>query len=369
MNIPETKDFEELGLSFRENVSIADLTTMRIGGKARYVLEAKQPIDVKKIIDFADRFGLPYWVMGGGANTIGKDDGLNGIIILNQIKGIFAHENEMLLPVEKFDQDPRSENSNELKITAMAGEVWDDIVEFACEMGYSGIEAMSKIPGTAGAAPVQNIGAYGQDVAAVIEKAEVYDTQKKEFTSLSQPEMEMSYRHTRFNFGKDKDRFVVISITLRLQRQEMQPPFYNSLQRYIDEHHETDFSPRNIRKMVSKIRGDKLPDPEIIASSGSFFKNVYLDKEQADVAEAKGIPVWRSENGSGKINSGWLIEQCGFKGKELYGFRVSEKAALVLINESAKSYTDLERARSEIIEAVYKKFGFKIEQEPVEIGG
>ena len=119
--------------------------------------------------------------------------------------------------------------------------------------------------------------------------------------------------------------------------------------------------------MVSIIREEKLPDPEKIASAGSFFKNVYVDKESADEAEKKGIPIWRSADGSGKINSGWLIEQCGLKGKEMFGFRVSEKAALVLINESAKKYSDLAQARAEIIDAVRKKFGYTLEQEPVEI--
>ncbi len=368
MNRPAENDLKDLGISFRENVPISDLTTMRLGGKARYVFDAKTPEDIKKLIDFAEQFSLPYWVMGGGANTIGRDGGFNGIIILNRIMGIFAHENGKLLAVNSLDQDPRSEKTEELTVTAMAGEVWDDVVEFACAMGYSGIEAMSKIPGTVGAAPVQNIGAYGQDVAEVIEKAEVYDIRKKEFTTLAQLEMDLGYRHTRFNYGKDKGRFIVVSITLKLHRREMQQPFYNSLQRYIDAHHETDFSPLNIRKMVSEIRSDKLPDPKEIASSGSFFKNVRLAKENVDAAEAKGIPVWHNEDGSGKINSGWLIEQCGFKGRELYGFRVSDKAALVLINEHATSYTDLDKVRKEIVDAVYEKFGYKIEQEPVEIG-
>lgn len=369
MNRPTERDFEELGIKVREGVPLSSLNTMRLGGNARYVAQATTADEIKKLIKLAKEFTLPYWIMGGGANTIGKDGGFNGIIILNQLHGIFVHENDELLPVKKLDQDPRTQpEAEELTVTAMAGEIWDDLVNFACELGYSGIEAMSKVPGTVGAAPVQNIGAYGQDVAAVIEEAKVYDTKNDVFTSLSQPEMQMSYRHTRFNYGEDKDRFVVLSITLKLQRREMQPPFYNSLQRYIDANHETDFSPKNIRKMVSTIRGEKLPDPQEIASSGSFFKNVYLSKERADEAEAKGIPVWRNTDGSGKINSGWLIEQCGFKGKELYGFKVSEKAALVLINERATSYVDLEKARKEIVEAVDKKFGYALQQEPVEIG-
>lgn len=146
----------------------------------------------------------------------------------------------------------------------------------------------------------------------------------------------------------------------------MPRPFYNSIERYITENNLTDFSPKGIREIVSKIRADKLPDPKEKASAGSFFKNIYLTNEQAEAAENKGYPVHRGKDGN-KINSGWLIEQAGLKGQLLYGFRVSDKAALVLINESAKSYEDLKKARSEIIGKVYDKFGYWLEQEPVEI--
>lgn len=338
-------------MKIRENVLISQLTTMRLGGVARFVVEIEQPEDIRQAYELAKEKNLPTYILGGGANTIGKDEGFPGVMILNRMKGI-----EII-----------SENDEELIFRAMGGEVWDDVVEFSCEHQASGIEAMSMIPGTAGAAPVQNIGAYGQDIAGVIESVEAYDTKIHEIVELTKPEMKLGYRSTRFNAGADVGRFLILSLTLKLKKTVLKPPFYNSLQRYIDEHGETDFSPKNIRRMVSEIRNEKLPDPEKIASAGSFFKNVYLDKAEADLAEEKGIPIWRNKDGSGKINSGWLIEQCGFKGQELFGFRVSEKAALVLINERAKSYHDLEKARAKIVGAVEEKFGYTLEQEPVEI--
>lgn len=334
----------------RENVPISELTTMRLGGAARFVAVIEKEADVAEAYALAKAKNLPTWIMGGGANTIGHDGGFDGVILLNQLRGI-----EM------------TEENDSLVLYGMGGEIWDDVVQLACEKGYSGIEAMSKIPGTLGAAPVQNIGAYGQDIAQVIRKARVYDTRENKIMELQKSEMNLAYRHTRFNFGEDAGRFFVIAVELVLRKTNLQPPFYNSLQRYIDEHGETDFSPMNIRKMVSAIRESKLPDPAEVASAGSFFKNIYLDKAGADAAEARGIPIWRNEDGTGKINSGWLIEQCGLKGKELYGMRVSDKAALVLINENAKSYADLAKARAEIIETVREKFGFTLEQEPVEI--
>lgn len=351
-------------MKLRENVPISTMTTMRLGGAARFVLEVETLEDIPAAYSFASERNLPVWIMGSGANTISCDEGFEGVVILNKLKGLSVKTPNDLVDVRKMGSD---DFGDEIILHGMGGEIWDDVVEFACKHGYTGIEALSKIPGTLGAAPVQNIGAYGQDVAQVLERVEAFDTVTQKFVTIEKADMGLGYRRSRFNHGSEIGRYFIFSVTLRLKKGQLLQPFYNSLQRYIDEHGETDFSPKNIRKMVSAIRSDKLPDPEEVASAGSFFKNVYVDKAGADEAEAKGIPVWRSKDGRGKINSGWLIEACGLKGKELHGFRISEKAALVLINESAKSYEDLTRARTEITDAVFEKFGYRLEQEPVEI--
>ena len=194
-----------------------------------------------------------------------------------------------------------------------------------------------------------------------------YDRRARRMCVLRRDEMGLGYRRTRFNTGEDAGRFYIVSVTLELRRGQMQPPFYNSLQRYIDEHQETDLSPAGVRRMVCEIREAKLPDPRKEASAGSFFKNVIVPAEQVTEMEARGIPVRRLEDGRGKINSGWLIEACGLKGQRLHGFRVSEQAALVLINESATSYLELTMARAEIVGTVEAKFGVRLEQEPVEM--
>lgn len=351
-------------MKIRENVLISELTTMRLGGEARYVIEVEQREDVKKAYDFAQERGLPVWIMGEGANTVGRDGGFPGIVILNRLKGVFVQKGAELINVNDLSE---ADLDDELIMIGMGGEIWDDFVELAAERGYTGIEAMSMIPGTVGAAPVQNIGAYGQDLAQVIDSVEAYDTKTGETVTLTKPEMRMGYRTTRFNTGEDAGRYFIISVKVRLKRGELKKPFYNSLQRYIDEHNVTDTSPKSIRKIVSKIREDKLPDPKKAASAGSFFKNVRIEPEEVESVKARGIPLWVNADGSGKLNSGWLIEACGLKGKELYGMKVSDKAALVLINENAKTYADLAKARQEIIDTVREKFGFTLEQEPVEI--
>ena len=355
-------------LKIEENVPIRNLVTMRIGGPARFVITVTSKEEIPEAYQFAKERNLPVCVLGGGANTFAKDEGFDGVIILDRIMGISEVE-------RPEDESPKDGDIAYFK--AYGGEQWDDLVTYVSERGYSGIEAMAGIPGTAGAAPVQNIGAYGQEVTQVIVSVDNYDTKTGEFVVIPASEMKMSYRKSIFNSGENVGRYFIYATTVRVKKGQLNPPFYRSLQAYIDEHHETDFSPLNIARMVKEVRNSKLPDPEKIASAGSFFKNVYLTDEEADEAEARGIQVWRNakevgpdspEKRTNLVNSGWLLEEAGLKGKVFHGMKVSEKAALILINEDAKTYADLAAARDEIANIVFEKFGFRIEQEPDEIG-
>ena len=321
---------------------------MRLGGPARYVIEVETPEEVSDAYGFAEQYRLPAIPLGYGANTIGHDEGFNGVIIINRMQGI--------------TETPTADGV-ELKI--MGGEYWDNVVAYACDKGLTGIEALSKIPGLTGAAPVQNIGAYGQDLSQVLVSIDVYDTATKTFQTLSHADLKFAYRQSILNTTA-KGRYFVIAVTIALKPGTMPRPFYNSIEKYIADHDLTDFSPKSIREIVSAIRADKLPDPLEKASSGSFFKNLYISDQEAEIVQDKGYPVRRTSEGN-KLNTAWLIEQAGFKGQLLHGIRVSEKAPLVLINESATSYNDLAKAREEIIGKIYDKFGYWLEQEPVEI--
>lgn len=375
-------------LKIEENVPIRNLVTMRIGGPARFVITVTSKEEIPEAYQFAKERNLPVCVLGGGANTFAKDEGFDGVIILDRIMGISEVENPEVESSEdessggessegKNPEGKNSEGGDIAYFKAYGGEQWDDLVTYVSERGYSGIEAMAGIPGTAGAAPVQNIGAYGQEVTQVIVSVDAYDTKTGEFVVIPANEMKMSYRKSIFNSGENVGRYFIYATTVRVKKGQLNPPFYRSLQAYVDEHLETDFSPLNIARMVKAVRNSKLPDPEKIASAGSFFKNVYLTDEEADEAEARGIQVWRNakevgpdspEKRTNLVNSGWLLEEAGLKGKVFHGMKVSEKAALILINEDAKTYADLAAAREEIANIVFEKFGFRIEQEPDEIG-
>lgn len=336
----------------QENVPLASLTTMRLGGNARYVITAENAEQVELAVNFAKNRNLPFFVLGDGANSIGRDEGYDGVIIKLTGKG----------------KDIIDAYGDRVLVRAQAGEIWDDFVRWTVERGLSGIEALAKIPGTCGAAPVQNIGAYGQDIAAVISNVEVFDTYTGKTLALDKEALKMTYRSTIFNAGPEKGRYIILSMDLMLKRDtEIAEPLYNSLQKFLDERNISVRDPQTIYNAVAEIRADKLPDPAVTPSAGSFFKNVLVSKKQAENPALKNAPIYWTDAEHGKLNSGWLVEQAGLAGKTLHGFYVNEKAALVLENVSAKSYADLDAARAEIVDTVFSKFGIKLEQEPVEI--
>ena len=331
----------------RENIPISTLTTMRLGGNAKFVIEIERAEDCTEAFEFVKEKGLPFYFLGAGANSLGKDAGFDGALILNKIKGI-----EIL-----------KESENELEVKAGGGEIWDDFVKFIVDKNFSGCEAMAKIPGTVGAAPVQNIGAYGQEAKDTLVSVEVYDSLIDEYKEIKAEDCDFAYRHSIFNSGENKGRYFILSATFKFTERQLKQPFYNSLQAYLDEHNIKDYSPKTIYAAVAEIRKAKLPDPEKEASAGSFFKNIILNEPPKN----KDIPFRETSDGKYKVNTGWLLENAGLKGKVFHGFKVSDKAALVLINESGKTYEDLEKAIQEIQKIVKGKFDLSLEPEPVKI--
>lgn len=334
------------------NISLKQYTTMKLGGEARYMATADSASDVVSLYRNARKENLPIFVLGGGSNVITHDEVFEGIVLLNKIKG--------------FEVISETDETTDVKIGA--GEVWDEVVEKAIELGLQGIEAMSGIPGTAGAAPVQNVGAYGQEIADTLISLEAYDSKTDTIVTISADECDFSYRNSIFR-DKEKGRYCILNITLQLNKAEPKPPYYASLQKYIDENDIREVNLSVIRVAVLNIRSEKLPDPAELPSAGSFFKNALVEKWKLEELqkEYSDIPNYAMSDGRYKIPTGWLIDKAGLRGYRSHGMRVYEKNALVLVNDSASGYNDLAAIREEIVQIVFDKFGIKIEQEPLEL--
>jgi len=334
------------------NIPLKNFTTMKLGGPARFMVDVRTAEEAASVHRNATAKKIPIFILGGGSNVIARDEGFAGIVIRMRIPGFTVVADDI--------------NTTTIKIGA--GENWDSVVKRTVDMNLSGIEAMSMIPGTTGAAPVQNVGAYGQEIADTLVSLEAYDSQTDAMVVLASDACGFAYRDSIFR-GKAKGRYIITSITIKLSKNLPAAPFYDALQTYFDAHSITFFTQATVREAVMAIRTEKLPDPTLRPNTGSFFKNAIVENWQLTELQKKfpNIKVFDMGNGTSKIPTGWLIEQTGLKGKVLHGMRVHDKNALVLINESATGYADLAAARDEVIGAVRDTFRIQIEQEPLEL--
>jgi UDP-N-acetylmuramate dehydrogenase len=339
-------------MDIHTNVSLKNLTTMKLGGATRFFAEVRSAEEVRTVYQNARSKNIPVFVLGGGSNVIAHDEGYQGLVIRMRISGFEILSDDLYSTVIKTG----------------AGESWDEVVAKTVAMNLSGIEAMSAIPGTMGAAPVQNIGAYGQEISETLVSLETYDTANDSFVTLLDSDCEFGYRHSIFR-GSEQGRYIITSVTLKLSKNPPMPPFYDALQTYLDTNSIQTITHQTIRDAVIAIRSDKLPDPAVKPSAGSFFKNTIVEQWRLEEIQKTYPEVKAYDMGDDtyKISTGWIIEKCGFKGQLLHGMRVNEKNCLVLINESATGYQDLANARDEIINKVRDTFQVYIEQEPLEI--
>ena len=250
-------------MEIHTNIPLKNYTTMRLGGNARFMTEVHTPEEAAEVYRNAKSQQLPVFVLGGGSNLIVRDVGFNGLVIRNRIPGFEIIEDQ----------------ASHTIIRIGAGENWDEVVKRTVEMNLTGIEAMSAIPGTAGAAPVQNVGAYGQEIADTLISLDAYDSQTDRFVTLQNADCGFSYRHSIFR-GDAAGRYVIVSITIKLYKTAPQPPFYKAIEDYFAAHNITLFTPQIIRDAVIAIRADKLPDPTVTPNTGSFFKNAIVEDWQ-----------------------------------------------------------------------------------------
>jgi UDP-N-acetylmuramate dehydrogenase len=294
-------------------------------------------------------------MIGDGSNIVWGDRGFNGLVLVNKIPGFTITER---------DED-------EVYVQVGAGENWDRTVERTVKKGLHGIEALSLIPGTAGATPVQNVGAYGQEVSQTLVSIEAYDTKMEDFITIPAESCDFAYRSSRFK-TKDRGRFLIVSLLFCLNKHVPKPPFYAALQAYFAEHKITVFSPQVIREAVIAIRSSKLPDPAKVANNGSFFANPIISHSHFDKIKDQypDVPHWPLKDEKYKVSAAWLLETAGYKNFHdlRTGMATWHAQPLVLVNEKAESTADLLIFRNRIIDDVFHKFGIRLQQEPELVG-
>ena len=343
-------------LDIRENVPLAEFTTLEIGGAARFFAAAREENEVVEAIGFAEKNDLKIFILGGGSNVLIADDGFDGLVLQIALKGIF--------PAKKGDDI--------FYLTAQAGEDWDEFVLFAVEKNLQGVECLSGIPGFVGATPVQNVGAYGQEVSETIISVRCFDRSTKKIVELNNAECEFAYRASIFN-TTEKNRFVVLAVTFALQLNGVPEIVYKDLREYFGEKKPT---LQETRKAVLEIRRRKsmVIDKNDInsRSAGSFFKNPIVKRELfKEICDKFGdsIPCFAAGKTTVKIPAAWLIEHSGFyKGYRHETVGISTRHTLAIVNLGNATANDVCALKDEIQEKVQRLFGIFLKPEPVFIG-
>lgn len=338
----------------RENVPLAPLTTFKIGGSARYFVYGKGREQIKEALDFAAANGLPALILGGGSNVLVSDAGFSGVVVQVAIRGIVQ----------------RPLDTGRVRVSAEAGENWDDLVRYCVDNDLAGVECLSGIPGLVGGTPVQNVGAYGQEVAETIVSVDCLDRQTGSFVTLSNTECEFTYRRSIFN-STERGRYVVTGATFDLIPGGKPKLAYRDL---IEHFNGMPASLAEVREAVLAIRRSKSMvidplDPNS-RSAGSFFKNPIVDKEKLEDLRMAFEQIPSFEYGSKfKVPAAWLIENAGFtKGFALGEAGISASHTLALINLGNATAAEIVALKELIQRGVKEKFGVMLEPEPVFVG-
>jgi len=327
---------------------LANYVTIRIGGPANEIIVAHSEQDITEIVSYAKTKNSPLITLGAGSNIVFRDNGFSGVVLINRVMGLEVDDSTGL-------------------VHAGSGVFWDAVVQKAIDANLCGIESLSAIPGTVGAAPVNNIGAYGQEIKDTLVSVRAFDTSINQFIDIPNDQCGFSYRDSRFK-TKEHGRFIISQITLQLKPtpENYQAPNYSSLIEELNNRGINIPQPKYVRQTVIALRQEKLPDPVRLANSGSFFKNPIVPPDIAKrlLQIYPDMPHYPQTDGTEKLAAAWLIDQSGLKSYKQNGIWVYDKQALVLINESAKSFTDLWLMVEHIISTVNQKFGVILEPEP-----
>jgi len=328
----------------QKNFSLLNYNTFGINVNALEFFEYSELENLNELFK-NNVFDSIFFVLGGGSNILFKDN-FNGLIIHPQNKGIEIIE----------------ETSKNVLLKIAAGEEWDNVVEYAVNKGFYGIENLSFIPGNAGAAPIQNIGAYGVEIKEIIKYVDYFNIENGKIEQLSNSNCKFGYRDSIFK-NELKNKIIVTNIYIHLSKIENYHIDYGNIK---DELKNTKIiNLKAVREAVINIRRNKLPDPAIIGNAGSFFKNPIVSKQLLKEIQSdfEDVPSFYVDLCSVKIPAGWLIEKCGFKGLKIGNAGVHDKQALVLVNYGKANANEIIELANEIISKIQNKFGIKLEPE------
>lgn len=350
-------------LSIQQNVPLAPLTTIGIGGPARFFVRARTVDEIREAVNWARDNDERLFFLGGGSNLLIADEGFAGIVVHIDLRGVVVESEDEFATVK-----------------VAAGERWDDFVATAVERGWAGVECLSGIPGATGATPIQNVGAYGQDVSETIVRVEVLDLDDGRVKTLTNRDCLFAYRASLFK-NHEPDRYAVLNVTFRLKRGGIASVRYPELQKVIDERGTSVDDLRGVREAVLAIRRRKgmvidSADPDT-RSDGSFFMNPVISQSELDsfmkaaraaVGEDAAIPHFPSGD-SVKLSAAWLVENAGFqKGYTLGNAGLSTKHTLAVINRGNAAAGDVLALVRKIDEKVRATFGVQLHPEPIFVG-
>ncbi|MGC2162908.1 MAG: UDP-N-acetylmuramate dehydrogenase [Silvibacterium sp.] len=339
-------------MQFREHVTLAPYTTFKIGGPARWFAEAATEAEILEAVDFARSRDLPLFALGGGSNLLVSDDGFAGLVLRIGLKGIEQQG-------DIFD--------------VAAGEDWDGFVSYAVEQDYAGVECLAGIPGTVGGTPIQNVGAYGQEVSGTVVRVRVLNLSTLKFEEFTNQACGFAYRRSVFN-TTERGKYLVTRVSYALRKNGLPQITYADLKRHFQGPKLA--SLREVSAAVREIRRGKgmfivAGDPDC-QSAGSFFKNPVITAEhfaRIAVQEVGEVPHYPTADGAVKIPAAWLLERSGFhKGYAMGAAGISSRHTLALINRGGAKAADIFALRDRILAEVETRFGIRLEPEPVLLG-
>ncbi len=331
-----------------ENFSLKPYNTFGVDVKANYFAEANTVEELKEALHFSKENNLPWLFLGGGSNVLFTCD-FNGLVIKLNLKGISV----------------QPQNENEVLVTAKAGENWHEFVMFCLDKNFGGLENLSQFPGNVGTSPMQNIGAYGTEIKDIFVNCTVLNLETLEIETFDLEKCRFGYRDSIFK-QEGKGKYVILDVTFKLTTQNHYiKTEYGAIQAELENSGIENPTIQEVSKAVISIRQSKLPDPKEVGNAGSFFKNPTIPSAQFESLQQRfeNIPGYPNED-SVKVPAGWLIEQCGWKGKQIGNVASHKLQALVIVNATGKATgKEIYDFSTEIINSVKEKFGIELERE------